>query len=83
MYQTKTIEMKLKVGDKVIENDGISIIVYTIIKVDGKRAIAKTEFEGKTYFTAYKTRYWSDDNIHPWIEKRGTNDLTIRRLAKE
>ena len=83
MYQTKTIEMKLRVGDKIIENDGISIIVYTVIKIAGRRAIAKTSFEGKTYLTAYKKWCWSKGSVRPWIEKKGVNDLTIRRLIRE
>lgn len=47
--------MKLKVGDQIIENDGICVIVYKIVKVSGKKAIGETEFEGKIYPTAYKT----------------------------
>lgn len=75
--------MKLKVGDIVIEDDGIVTLVYKIIKVDNKKAIGESEFEGKKYLTFYKPRYFRRDRIHPFIEQKGVKDLTIRRLADE
>ena len=73
--------MKLKIGDKIIEEDGIVTIVYTIIRVEGKRAIGEAEFEGKKYLTAYKTKYFRKNHIRPYIEQKGFNDLTLRRLV--
>lgn len=73
--------MKLKIGDKIIEEDGIVTIVYTIIKIEGKKATGETEFEGKKYLTAYKTKYFSKNHIRPYIEQKGFNDLTLRRLV--
>lgn len=75
--------MKLKVGDIVLEEDGIVTLVYKIIRVDGKKAIGESEFEGKKYLTVYKTKYFRRDRIHPFIEQKGIKDLTTRRLAKE
>lgn len=72
--------MRLKIGDKIIENDGICVIVYEIIKIEGKKAIARTEFEGKTYPTVYKTKQKDPDNIQPFNATPG--DLTIRKLAR-
>ena len=72
--------MKLKVGDQIIENDGICVIVYKIVKVSGKKAIGQTEFEGKTYPTAYKTYQKDPDNIETFVSVPG--DLTIRKLVK-
>ena len=74
-------KMKLKIGDKIIEEDGIVTIVYTITRIEGKKAIGETEFEGKKYSTAYKTKYFRKNHIHPYIEKKGFNDLTLRRLV--
>lgn len=73
--------MKLKVGDKILEDDGIVIIVYTVTKIKGKKAIAETEFEGKVYPTAYKTRYTDKNEVHPFIEVKGLIDTTVRRLV--
>ena len=73
--------MKLKVGDIVIEDDGIVTLVYKIIKVDNKKATGGAEFEGKKYLTFYKPRYFRRDRIHPYIEQKGFNDLTLRRLV--
>lgn len=72
--------MKLKVGDQIIENDGICIIVYTITEILGKKAIGQTEFEGKTYPTAYKTYQKDPENIEPFLSTPG--DLTIRKIVK-
>ncbi len=73
-------KMKLKVGDQIVENDGICVIVYKIIKVAGKKAIGETEFEGKTYPTAYKTHQKDPENIETFISVPG--DLTIRKLVR-
>ena len=73
-------KMKLKVGDQIIENDGICVIVYKIVKVSGEKAIGETEFEGKTYPTAYKTHQKDPENIEAFISVPG--DLTIRKLVK-
>lgn len=72
--------MKLKVGDQIIENDGICVIVYKIVKVSGKKAIGETEFEGKIYPTAYKTHQKDPENIETFISV--PDDLTIRKLVK-
>ena len=73
-------KMKLKVGDQIIENDGICVIVYKIVKVSGKKAIGETKFEGKTYPTAYKTHQKDPENIETFISVPG--DLTIRKLVR-
>lgn len=73
--------MKLKVGDQIIENDGICVIVYKIVKVSGKKAIGETEFEGKIYPTAYKTHQKDPENIETFISVPG--DLTIRKLVRQ
>lgn len=73
-------KMKLKVGDQIIENDGICVIVYKIVKVSGKKAIGETEFEGKIYPTAYKTHQKDPENIETFISV--PNDLTIRKLVR-
>lgn len=72
--------MKLKVGDQIVENDGICVIVYKIVKVSGKKAIGETEFEGKIYPTAYKTHQKDPENIETFISI--PNDLTIRKLVR-
>ena len=72
--------MKLKVGDQIVENDGICVIVYKIVKVSGKKAIGETEFEGKIYPTAYKTHQKDPKNIETFIST--PNDLTIRKLVR-
>lgn len=72
--------MKLKVGDQIVENDGICVIVYKIVKVPGKKAIGETEFEGKIYPTAYKTYQKDPENIETFISI--PNDLTIRKLVR-
>ncbi len=72
--------MKLKVGDQIIENDGICVIVYKIVKVLGKKAIGETEFEGKIYPTAYKTHQKDPENIETFISI--PCDLTIRKLVR-
>lgn len=72
--------MRLKVGDKIIENDGICVIVYEIVKISGKKAIGHTEFEGKVYPTAYKTNQKDPENIETFVSIPG--DLTIRKLVK-
>lgn len=72
--------MKLKVGDQIIENDGICVIVYKIVKVSGKKAIGETEFEGKIYPTAYKTHQKDPENIETFISV--PSDLTIRKLVR-
>lgn len=72
--------MRLKVGDKVIENDGICVIVYEIVKVSRGKAIGRTEYEGKPYFTAYKAKQNDKDNIATFVSVPG--DLTIRKLAR-
>lgn len=72
--------MKLKVGDKIIENDGICVIVYEIVKISGKKAIGHTEFEGKVYPTAYKANQKDPENIETFASIPG--DLTIRKLVK-
>lgn len=72
--------MKLKVGDQIVENDGICVIVYKIVKVSGKKAIGETEFEGKIYPTAYKTHQKDLENIETFISI--PNDLTIRKLVR-
>lgn len=74
--------MKLKVGDIIIENDGIVTLVYRIIKVVGNKAIGESEFQGKAYHTAYKARYFDKEHIRPFA-KATFNDLTIRRLAEK
>ena len=73
-------KMKLKVGDQIVENDGICVIVYKIVKVSGKKAIGETEFEGKIYPTAYKTHQKDPENIETFISI--PNDLTIRKLVR-
>ena len=72
--------MKLKVGDQIIENDGICVIVYKIVKVTGKKAIGETEFEGKVYPMAYKTHQKDPENIETFISVPG--DFTIRKLVR-
>lgn len=72
--------MRLKVGNKVIENDGICVVVYEIVKVSRGKAIGRTEFEGKFYFTAYKEKQNDKNNIETFIPVPG--DLTIRKLAR-
>lgn len=72
--------MKLKIGDKIIENDGICVIVYEIVKIEGKKAIGKTEFEGKVYPTVYKTKQKDLDDIQTFNTIPG--DLTIRKLVR-
>lgn len=72
--------MRLKVGDKIIENDGICVIVYEIVKISGKKAIGHTKFEGKVYPTAYKTKQKDPENIETFVSIPG--DLTIRKLVK-
>lgn len=72
--------MKLKVGDQIIENDGICVIVYKIVKITGKKAIGETEFGGKVYPTAYKTHQKDPENIETFISVPG--DLTIRKLVR-
>lgn len=72
--------MKLKIGDQIIENDSICVIVYKIVKVSGKKAIGETEFEGKIYPTAYKTYQKDPENIETFISVPG--DLTIRKLVR-
>ena len=72
--------MKLKVGDQIIENDGICVIVYKIVKVSGKKAIGETELEGKIYPTAYKTHQKDPENIETFISVPG--DLIIRKSVK-
>ena len=73
-------KMKLKVGDQIVENDGICVIVYKIVKISGKKAIGETEFEGKIYPTAYKTHQKDPENIETFISI--PNDLTIRKLVR-
>lgn len=75
--------MKLKEGDIVIEDDGIVTLVYKIIKVDNKKAIGESEFEGKKYRTFYKPRYFRRDHIRSFSKQKGVKDMTIRRLADE
>lgn len=75
--------MKLKTGDIVLEDDGIVTLVYKVIKIEGRKAIAESEFEGVKYHTAYKVRYARRDRIRPFIEQKGINDLTMRRLAED
>lgn len=74
--------MKLRVGDKVIEQDGIITLVYTITQVRGNKALAESEFEGKKYPTAYKSRYTNPDSIQPWRRLKDYPDLTIRKVIK-
>lgn len=74
-------DMKLKVGDKIIENDGICVIVYEIVKVSRKKAIGHTKFEGKVYTTAYKTNQKDSESIETFVSTPG--DFTIRRLVKQ
>ena len=72
--------MKRKVGDQIVENDGICVIVYKIVKVTGKKAIGETEFEGKVYPMAYKTHQKDPENIETFISVPG--DFTIRKLVR-
>lgn len=72
--------MELKVGDQIIENDGICVIVYKIVEISGHKAIGHTEFEGKIYPTAYKVRQKDPDNIETFISIPG--DFTIRKLVR-
>lgn len=72
--------MKLKIGDKIIENDGICVLVYEIVKIEGRKAIGETEFEGKVYPTAYRTKQKDPDDIKPFNITLG--DLTIRKLIR-
>lgn len=72
--------MRLKIGDKIIENDGICVIVYEIAKIEGNKAIGKTEFEGKEYLTAYKTEQKNPEDIQTFNVIPG--DLTIRKLVR-
>ena len=73
--------MKLQTGDIVIEEDGIVTLVYKITTIKGRKAIGECEFEGKKYLTAYKTRYFRKDRIRSFIEQKGINDLTTKRLV--
>jgi len=75
--------MKLKTGDTIREDDGIVTLVYKVVKVDHNKAIAISEFEGKTYPMAYKAHYRNPDNIRPLKSTKGINDLTTRKLVKE
>lgn len=72
--------MRLRIGDKIIENDGICVLVYEIVKVSGRKAIGHTEFEGKIYPTAYKRKQKDPENIEPFNPLPG--DLTIRKLVR-
>lgn len=72
--------MKLKVGDQIVENDGICVIVYKIVEIRGKRAIGETEFEGTTYPAVYKTHQKDPKNIETFISVPG--DPTSRRLVR-
>lgn len=72
--------MKLKVGDIVIEDDGIIVLVYKITRIEGRVAIAASEFEGKTYYTRYRVRYLNRKHIRRDKPFRG--DLTRIYLAK-
>lgn len=72
--------MELKVGDQIIENDGICVIVYKIVEILRNKAIGHTEFEGKIYPTAYKVRQKDPDNIETFISIPG--DFTIRKLVR-
>lgn len=74
--------MRLKVGNRIIEEDGIVTIVYTVVRIEGRKAIAETEFEGKTYQAAYKRKFYSPDNIHPWVELKGLTDNCTRKLIR-
>ena len=73
--------MKLKVGDRVIENDGIVILTYEIVRVDGKIAIGASQFEGKTYYTEFLTKYWSRKRILK--PNQSPTDFTIRYLPNK
>ena len=73
--------MKLKIGDKVKEDDGIVTIVYTIKEVTGGIALGVTEFEGKEYPTYYKSHYKSPLLIQPLYPR--PDDVTRRILLKK
>lgn len=72
--------MDLKIGDKVVEDDGIVTIVYEIIRILGRKAIGMTEFEGRPYFTAYKTKYRNPNHIRTYYKVE--DDKTERRLGE-
>lgn len=72
--------MKLKVGDTVIEDDGIITLVYKIVRVENGIATGVSKFEGKTYYTMYRARYLSRKHIKRAKPFRG--DLTRIYLAK-
>ena len=71
--------MELKVGDKVVEDDGIVTIVYEIVRVLGRKSIGMTDFEGRPYFTAYRTKYRNPNHIRTYYKVSG--DYTKRRLG--
>lgn len=81
MHKQMNKDMKLKIGDKVIEDDGIVVLVYEIVRVEGKKAIGASEFEGKTYYTEYKTRYTSRKDIRKF--NQSPDDLTLRYLPQK
>lgn len=72
--------MKLKVGDTVIEDDGIVTLVYKIVRVENGIATGVSEFEGKSYYTIYRARYLNRKHIKRAKPFRG--DLTRIYLAK-
>lgn len=73
--------MKLKVGDRVVEDDGITILVYEIVWVDGKKAGGRTEFEGHDYYTTYLADYTNRKDIRK--PNQSPADLTRRYLPKK
>ena len=72
--------MKLKIGDKIVEDDGICIIVYEIVDVTGDVATGHAEFEGKKYPILYKAKQKDPDNIE--LYKPFPGDLTTRKLIR-
>ena len=71
--------MRLRGGNKVIENDGIVTIVYEIVEVKGKVALGATQFEGQTYYTTYQRKYLDPKEIRP--VRHNPLDFTRRELA--
>lgn len=74
--------MELKIGDKILDDDGIARFIYTIVKINeitlGKVAIGETTFEGKTYQMVYWAKYEDPKNIRPLTSV--LNDFTRREL---